>query len=245
MQYPRKTINSIKIDILMAYGRNGGGENVVNSLGSYLVRLGFSVRVVQLVKTDLDWVDNSMEIVYIFDNIKNYELSEFYEKYKELLSKGKVPDLILAIAWPYMSYVAKRATNELGIDATVVSYLHSGLQNYINAGFGGAEALAWADAHFAISNSIKNNIETALDHSLCYRVNNPLDFVPQDFTGKLDPLKLCFIGRLVLKKEWILSSQLWLNVRIPMNSTLLETEKKNKRLNLFQLIWLLMTEFIS
>lgn len=201
MLYNIKTINSLQIDILTAVGRQGGAENVINILGSYLVSLGFSVRVVQLVKSDLDWVHDSMDVVYIYDDIKNYQLSDFYEKYKLLLTDAPSPDLILAIAWPYMSYVAKRATNELGIDATVVSYLHARLQNYINAGFGGAEALAWADAHLAISNIIKNDIEQALDNPQCYRVNNPLNNHYRDVPSKMDPLKLCYVGRLSVEKK--------------------------------------------
>lgn len=204
MQYPIPQKKEIHIDILLAVAEIGGVETVINRLGGYLQEHGYSVRVVQLIYEGFSWVDSGLAFTYCYETRKNQDLEKLYDGYlSKLKESADMPDIILATAWPYMSYIAKRAVAELSLDAMVVSYLHGPLERYESAGYGGAEALLCADVHFAISQEILLGLRKADPTGVMYRVNNPLpkDFAIRSNQGTKSPMHLAYIGRLSEEKN--------------------------------------------
>ena len=133
VSFPVKPI----VDILIAVAEKGGVENCVNMIGRYLVGKKIKVRVVQLVYEGYSWADESLEFHSVFDSRKGNTVNKFVEGYKNKLKEIGAPDLVIATAWPMMSYVAKAVAGEIGADYLVASWLHAPITRYEMGGFGG------------------------------------------------------------------------------------------------------------
>lgn len=193
----------IFVDMLMAAGYWGGVENVVNRLGLYLKKQGFRVRITQLICEGDIWSDPELEFVYVFDSRLNMDLEKMYQGYKKMLeSSDRKPDVILATNWPYMCYLGKRATEELGFNAPVIGYPHTNPWRFDEVGYGSIEMLDNADVCFAISNTIKDDMLKANPNAVVYRVNNPLpEGIKHANLDDRDPLSICYVGRLNVEKR--------------------------------------------
>ncbi len=192
----------INVDILILVAKNGGVENILNALSSYLSNNGFYVRIIQLVYENDSWVNSGIEFIPVYNSRLDINLEKLYQGYKNVLTDSDTsPDIILATASPYMSYIGKRAAEELGINARIISYLHTLPKIYEASGFGGIEALGYADCHFAISDLIYSNIRSAFPNDKIFRVNNPILCDIKHIDTKRDKYKLSFIGRLSPEKS--------------------------------------------
>ncbi len=194
----------MKIDIIIAVAERGGVENVINRTAAYLQQKKHTVRVVQMVWEGVEWVEQGVAHFPLLYGREGHSLEEFAEEYQGFLEREGMPEIILAAAWPYMSYVAKAAVLQKHARIPVVSWLHAPAERYQAAGYGGYESLWYADAHFAISGSIYNAI-CRHGGKQVYRIYNPVDF--SGFAGteseeaQREMGRLFYVGRISPEKH--------------------------------------------
>ena len=197
-----------QIDILLVVGMAGGVENVVNMTAQYLQTNGFQVRVVQIVDRNVRWVDESIPFYPLLERKKEQNLGGFTDAYRSFLESGEglesLPDLVIGCGWPYTVYIARKVAMDLHLSYKVVSWLHSPVKEYIEAGFGTWESLLLADAHLAISREIEEELRNRVGNEKVYRVRNPVKFPeepPEEQTSSGQRGNLYFIGRLTKEKN--------------------------------------------
>lgn len=166
-----------RIDILIPIGDKGGVENIINMTVPYMQQKGMEVRVIQLISTGVEWTTEGIPYYTLLEGLAGHTLAEFSECYKSFLEKMGAPDCILATAWPSMCYVARKTMMLLENSAIrIISWLHAPVKCYENSGYGSYDSLELADAHFAISQSIYDDILEHLPESRVEYVYNPVDF---------------------------------------------------------------------
>lgn len=207
------------VDILIAVAEKGGVENCINMIGRYLVGKKIKVRVVQLVYEGYSWADESLEFHSVFDSRKGNTVNKFIEGYKNKLKEIGAPDLVIATAWPMMSYVAKAVAGEIGADYLVASWLHAPISRYEMGGFGGKKYVDAADFHFAISDAIANELNSIEDTKI-YRVNNPVDLSRVKETHRHKKGELLYVGRLSAEKNIQIILRAIKRTKTPWNLTL-------------------------
>lgn len=193
----------MKLDIVIAVAECGGVENVINMLSVYLNGKGWKVRIIQIVWEGIKWAPKGIPFFPLLFGRDGHTLAEFAEAYHDFLRKHGKPDMILAVAWPYMSYISQKAVGSESLKIPVVSWLHAPVSRYQAAGFGGYDSLAYADAHMAISDSIYRDISTHISTKV-FRVYNPVDFSRCEVkTVAIDDAKkkLFYIGRISPEKH--------------------------------------------
>lgn len=169
--------NRQKIDILVAVGEKGGVENVINMTVPYLQEQGMEIRVVQLVSSGVNWTSNGIPHYNLLEGLQDHTLLEFSESYAHFMSEHGVPDCVLATAWPSMCYVAKKASLLVDkSDTPVISWLHAPVKRYEDAGYGSYNHLELADAHFAISKKIYEDIQAHFPNDIVEYIRNPVNF---------------------------------------------------------------------
>lgn len=199
----------MKIDILIPVAEKGGCENIINMLVPFLQRrCGYNIRVVQLIYEDTTWIHKDIAYYPLLQGRAGHNLEELVITYKNFFCKDGAPDVILATAWPFMCYVAKKALAMISQENTFIfSWLHSPVKRYESAGFGSFPHLALADAHLAISHDIANEITSVLPDATVIPVHNPVDFtackIPDDTSlqNSLSIKNLYFIGRISAEKR--------------------------------------------
>ncbi len=196
----------MKVDILVPVGEKGGVENVINDTVPYLQEQGISVRIVQLVWEEVPWVLSGIPFYPLIKGKDGHCLAEFIQVYKDFLLENGVPDCILATSWPSMCYVAKRVIGELHLLRTmVISWLHAPVKRYVDAGFGGYEHLKMADAHFAISEDIREDLLSHFADTPISKIYNPVDFArcmkAKSSLATKEKHKLYFVGRVSEEKR--------------------------------------------
>ncbi|MCR5674236.1 MAG: glycosyltransferase [Lachnospiraceae bacterium] len=201
----------MKVDFLIPVGERGGVEKVVNRTAVYLQRNGWSVRVVQFVWEGASWLDEEIAFYPLIRGREGHDLQELAGACADFWDEQELPDVILAVAWPYVSYIAKQALWLYGsrrqqeVFRPVVSRLGAEVGEYERAGFGGMEALGFADAHFCISDRIADDVRKGTGCPRVFRVYNPV--VMQDGeasdTAFYDSgsLRLLYLGRLSAEKH--------------------------------------------
>lgn len=201
MEYNLKFNQNPTVDVLIAVAAKGGVENCVNMLGRYLKNKGFRVRIIQLIYEGESWADETLEFYYIYESRKVNALKDYIEGYEKKLLEIGAPDIVLATAWPMMSYVAKATADRIGADYMVASWLHAPLEMYIKAGYGDGEMLDKADFHFAISEEIADAIKNQNANAKIYKINNPVDTSKTRKVSEIKPGTLIFVGRLSSEKN--------------------------------------------
>lgn len=200
----------MQIDILIGVAKKGGVENVINLTAPFLRAQGHQVRIVQLVYEGDQWVTDDIPFFPLINGREGHSLADLSDAYQAFLQsgegKGHPPDLILGCAWPYMTYIAKNVAVNLGLDCKVVSWLHAPVQRYIDAGYGGYEALVHADAHLCLSDEILDGIRNNINNSTLYCINNPVIFpsaLPEPPKENDSTVRDClyYIGRLAPEKR--------------------------------------------
>lgn len=166
----------MKVDILVPIGEKGGVENVINMVAPYLQEKGIEVRVVQLIWEGVPWVTEKIPFYALMKGLSGHTLFEMIEQYAAFLQKTEVPDVILATALPSMCDVARRVVDYLETDTLIISWMHTQMKFYMDAGYGNWEYLAMADAHFAISQEIYEDIMENLPEAHIEYTFNPVDF---------------------------------------------------------------------
>ena len=196
----------MKVDVLIAVAQHGGVENVINMTASYLQKRDYEVRIVQIVFEGYYWIKDEIPFYPLLEGRNGHDLEEFAQAYAKFIQKNGVPEIVLATAWPYMCYVAKKAAYLSNTSLLVISWLHAPVARYQEAGYGGYESLTLADAHFVISNGIFDDIRNHCKDSIIFSVRNPIDFSKcMSDSGKANKIrdekkKLFYVGRLSEEK---------------------------------------------
>lgn len=196
-----RTIEKPVIDVLIAVAARGGGENCINMVGRYLCKKGFIVRIIQMVYEGVEWADECMEFCFIYSSRKDHDLHDFISGYVDYIEHHGTPDLVLATAWPMMSYVARRTSQILKKNFIIASWLHAPLSMYEASNFGGGDYVKYADLHFAISDEIAEAIRNADPDGIIYRINNPVDLSKIHPVERRNKGTLLFVGRLSEEKN--------------------------------------------
>lgn len=205
----------MKIDILVPVGEKGGVENVINMTVPFLQQRGMEIRVVQLVASGVPWTAEEIPYHVLLEGLEGHTMAEFIEVYANFLQKHGAPDCILATSWPMMCYVARRVVNSINQkEIVIISWVHAPVTRYIDSGYGGYDNLDMADAHFAISQLIRQEIDANINNSKIIKVFNPIDFntcvksqVTRNHMGTKDSAneeninRLYFIGRVSEEKR--------------------------------------------
>lgn len=164
------------VDVLVPVGEKGGVENVINMTVPFLQRQGMVVRVVQFVASGVTWTETGIPYYALLEGLDGHTMAEFIESYVCFWKENGSADCILATSWPMMCYVARRAVETLSLTATsIISWLHAPVERYIEAGYGGYDYLAMADAHIAISEMIQRELTQHMTGYEICTVNNPVD----------------------------------------------------------------------
>lgn len=196
-KYNRETI-----DFFIGVAERGGVENTVNQVSKFLTQNGVRVRVIQAVYEGTPWVDSCIEFHYLLNNRNDVDSEKIALEYANLIRQTEIPDLVIATAWPLMTYIAKDVMDsKLHFPCPIISWLHTTVDHYCQAGFGGIDALQGADAHFAISNDIKKELSVYKNISKIYTVHNPIDENKIVFHSNRNYRKLTFVGRLSIEKN--------------------------------------------
>lgn len=197
----------MKVDLLIAVAERGGPENIIRMMIPKMKAFDIQFRVVQMAWEGYRWLDAKVPFYPLTEGKGGHSPAEFIQKYSELLDRtGKVPDLVLAVAWPYMSLIAKQVLVGKGLNVPVISWLHSGIQAYAGKGFGGIRELMAADAHLAINANLWEDIRKVSGSSVVYRINNPVEMgrIPENMTlSEQRGLQhtLLFVGRISVEKN--------------------------------------------
>lgn len=186
------------IDILSPVGGSGGGiENVIKAWTKNLPRKLYEVRVIHM-SPGLKYLEG-YDRAYSFEECEekdiNARLIQFIKNYAGFINIYGKPDVCAAVNWPAMCVVADAVKRLLHMDYTLLSWVHSDIEEYRKAGLGGVREMLVADAHICISRSNEKCIKELHPEAVIYYVGNPVNF--QKFIEKPDDTNtLCYVGRL-------------------------------------------------
>lgn len=191
----------MKIDILVGVAYRGGVEEVINETAKYLKRNGHSIRILQCIWQEKDWVSQGLYFSYFF-NAEKDEWSGNYNDiagaYKAFAENEGYPDVVLAAGWPVLVPIVRAVVEQR---AKVISWMHGDLQAYVTGGFGGYPELAAADAHFCINHVLANGILENIRDAKTFLVRNPLNLERIIFNENRDAHRLAYVGRLSSEKN--------------------------------------------
>lgn len=198
----------MKVDILIPVAEKGGCENIINMLVPFLQKeRNWDIRVVQLIYEDITWIKDRIPYFPLLQGRYGHNLEELVTSYADFLNTNGNPDVILATAWPFMCYIAKKAVSMThSLNTFIFSWLHAPVKRYAEAGFGSFQHIALANAHLTISNSIADEITFNLPNSIIIPVHNPVDFEASKIsvskhTEHTPSKNLYFIGRVSEEKR--------------------------------------------
>ncbi len=187
-------------DIVIPTAAHGGVENCINNLSTELSRIGYKIRIIQLISEGAKWVDEGTAFYELTYGKDGHSVNELAERYAKFLLENEAPEVIIAANWPICVYITKLAVAALGEKIHILSWLHNPVERYVAAGYGGFEYLGLADGHLAISDYIFQEIKQNLNLQNVYRVKNPVVFTSVGENrlnrGDSDSCKLAFIGRI-------------------------------------------------
>jgi glycosyltransferase involved in cell wall biosynthesis len=196
------TINLIPlIDIITPVGEIGGVENCINMLGRFLTQKSFRIRVIQMLSKDLIWTDSCIEYHWFFPPGENHSIKEFADSYRSFIQQNNAPSVILAVAWPIMSYVARVAIEGISDSTKIIAWPHAPIEIYERANRGSYNDYDYADEVCAISRRIANSIVESNTNTLVYRINNPVKFENICAVNRQPSRTLLFVGRLSIEKN--------------------------------------------
>jgi len=192
------------IDIVLGLALGKGGlEQVLTAISQALQSKDHDVRLFQMMPSPHKEWEQTLPRVYYYDYARmqygntydgEIEPYRFALGYRTLLDTIGIPDLILATHTPMFSFVTRLATGYLGNHRPpIISWIHGP-----TAAYGGGQLLKFADAHFAISESVEQDIKNCLPgNAPIYTIGNPvaienLNRIPRP----KGTMKLIFIGRI-------------------------------------------------
>lgn len=193
----------LTIEVLIAVAERGGVEEVIRRMIESLESDEMHFRVVQMVWEGYRWVGDEVEFYPLLEGRDGHSLQESILCYEQYLQRRTdAPDVILAAGWPYLCTIARETVKTLSLSSKIISWIHCPTEQYARKGYGDFEQLQAADAHFAISREIADQMrEKEIPH--VYAVYNPADFPLQECCICKESLNHCllYVGRLSVEKN--------------------------------------------
>lgn len=228
--------SALNIEIVIPQlAEKGGLDRIINDFAEYVsAKNDMELCIVQLVDTGLVWWSETCSVISLCkaaDNPSFMDTAEAYASYLE--SAPEKPDVILATGWPVTITIVREALRQTGLKILLIGYPHMTLQEGEETGVGGVSCLNDADAVFAISKQIENEI---LDSALPIRFlreDNGIRF-PEEPVGRDNvqkKKKLLYIGRLVSGKNLSMVYRAIANAKDDWSLTVVgqgETEKEKQ-----------------
>ncbi len=197
-------MSTIQIDILTPVYGNSGVENIIRELGPYLQQNGFHVRIVSLMWKGRGEIPDTIEFFPLSDGSEESPFDHFAKNYAEFLQKHGKPDIILATAWPILTFVARLVIQELNHGSCkIISWPHQPIDVYVSDGYGGMECFKLSDAVFVLNRKTYDLI-LARDHNCnVIQVRNPVNFTKRPLRRRngRNEKTLLFIGRIASQKR--------------------------------------------
>lgn len=191
---------AIRIDIWLGIGAQGGVESLINKTALYLKRQGIKIRVIQLVGTVVQWIENEIPFISLVDGpLTSWD--GVYEKYLEFYKENTQPDLILVEAWPILNAFARRLVKENNMSSRIVARVHDSIESYDLSGVGGMDFLGYADVHLALNSDIQHQIQEAYPKARVYRVNSSINEDILCYNETRDIHELAYVGRFSVEKN--------------------------------------------
>lgn len=193
----------LTIEVLIAVAERGGVEEVIRGMIDSLESDEMHFRVVQMVWEGYRWVGEEVEFYPLLEGRDGHSLQEFILCYEQYLQRRTdAPDVILAAGWPYLCTIARQAVKTLSLSSRIISWMHCPVEQYARKGYGDFEQLLAADAHFAISREIADQMRER-DMPNVTLVCNPVDFPGQVCHDNKESLcyRLLYVGRLAVEKN--------------------------------------------
>jgi len=203
-------ISPHSIDIVIPQlAEKGGMDKVINQFVLFMQddadqtqNEPIKVRIIQCVDTGLMWWDPSVKVVNLYSANDNPNFAAAAVKYGEYIKETYMPDIILATGWPVTITIVAKALETIGAsDIPVFAWPHMMFFEAEYNGVGNIGCLRDADAVFAISKQLENEVNNSGMDIPIIRINNPID-TPEytresNNTSCLRPMKLLYVGRLV------------------------------------------------
>lgn len=193
----------ITVDFVVPYGAFGGIESVLNDVALYLDKINVHVRIIQLSKSNTNWVNPQIEFYMISTDHPLRDVTDYIPICKQYLSRLGAPDIIIATPFPMLTMILKLALLENHMNSRIVSWLHASIKAYEDNAAGGAECLTYADLVLVLSRNNFNIIHT-YDQKIPVRlIRNPIDISSLHFHSEYDTRSrnLYYIGRLSPEKN--------------------------------------------
>ncbi|MDO5403082.1 MAG: glycosyltransferase [Eubacteriales bacterium] len=186
----------ITVDILSPVGGlHGGVENVIKSWIEHFDKRKFKLRVVHMTP-GIAYLKGYIH-AYEFKGPKNRQDMGYYvQTYGEFILVHGAPDICVATNWPLMSAVADVVRKRLAVEYKIVSWVHSRIEKYSEAGLGGVAHLMYADAHLAINNHIRDKILEGNSTAKVYVIGNPVKLVDCEDRANEASHVLAYVGRI-------------------------------------------------
>ncbi len=186
----------MKIHFVIPKGTKGGLENVINETALYLQSKGHDVIMVQIIPTGLEWINDDLERYYLSEPGEMLQVYEVEQRYTDFLEEHGMPDAVLAIEWPALSAICKKAINSAKVPTKVIYWPHSSLKIYEENGAGGMSEISSADGVLALNNKTVSAIKDALPDVPTIKIHDPVDTSHLLYSDDRDSFELAFVGRL-------------------------------------------------
>lgn len=196
-------MKNIRIDMVVPYAGQGGVEDVVKSTAAFLKQRGYEIRVIEMVWDGKPWLDPDIPF-YPLRRKKVEDIERFVDLYGVFMEQMEAPDVVLAVAWPFMTYVVRKALKIMGnSECKVISWLHAPVKIYAQNHLGGFEHLALSDRVFCLTKGEQNYIASNLGPERVTQVYNP---ILKPVNAKVPSTKtknptLLYVGRLSEEKH--------------------------------------------
>ncbi len=189
------------IDFCIAMGWQGGVETVVNRTAGYMRERGYHVRVIQLISRGMEWADPEIEFHCLNGWITEIDWDVLQDSLRTFYETHRFPDLVMATGWPAMTLLLRGVMEEKYRTCPLISWPHGTLSEYEKDGVGGAECCRVADAAFAISDSIAENLRQVCPDTEVIRVHNPVLEEKIIYSEQRNTGELAFVGRISKEKN--------------------------------------------
>ena len=209
--------------VIPQLAEKGGLDQIINDFAEYVsAKNDMELRIMQLVDTGLVWWSETCSVTSLCkaaDNPSFMDTAEAYASYLE--SAPEKPDVILATGWPVTITIVREALRQTGFKILLIGYPHMTFQEGQDNGVGGIQCISDANAIFAISKQVEDEIRQSGIPVRMIRENDGILF-PSDSIDRDDfpkTRRLLYVGRLVdyknlpmifraianTKDEWLLS----------------------------------------
>ncbi len=231
---------NFSVDIVIPQlAEKGGMDKVINQFAVYLQENNFTIRIIQCVDTGLIWWHPSINVISLCHSSDNPSFNDTSLKYAKYLNKTYLPDIVLASGWPITITIVSKALQTINSQKTLIfAWPHMMLSEAQYVCVGSVECIRDADAVFAISAPIVNEVTSANINIPIIRINNPIASpnYQKEYNDKSfhRTMNLLYVGRLVDLKNIALIFKAISGSKYDWSLKIIGNGEKEKTINLCQ-----------